>query len=68
MKAYTDINNIMNKNLNLVEILKNCPKGMDIDCTMYDNAKFIGVEECENPICIRVGNYDAYEIWTIHGL
>ena len=56
MKAYTDINNIMNKNLNLVEILKNCPKGMDIDCTMYDNAKFIGVEECENPICIRVGN------------
>lgn len=46
----------MNKNLNLVEILKNCPKGMKLDCTMFDNAKFIGVENCENPICIRVGN------------
>ena len=56
MKAYTDINNIMNKNLNLVEILKDCPNGMELDCTMFDNAKFIGVENCENPICIRVGN------------
>lgn len=54
MKAY--INNIMNKNLNLVEILKDCPNGMELDCTMFDNAKFIGVENCENPICIRVGN------------
>ena len=56
MKAYTNINNIMNKNLNLVEILKDCPNGMELDCTMFDNAKFIGVENCENPICIRVGN------------
>ena len=56
MKAYTDINNIMNKNLNLAEILKDCPNGMELDCTMFDNAKFIGVENCENPICIRVGN------------
>ena len=46
----------MNKNLNLVEILKDCPNGMELDCTMFDNAKFIGVENCENPICIRVGN------------
>ena len=56
MKAYTNINNIMNKNLNLVKILKDCPNGMELDCTMFDNAKFIGVENCENPICIRVGN------------
>lgn len=46
----------MNKNLNLVEILKDCPNGMELDCTMFDNAKFIGVENYENPICIRVGN------------
>lgn len=46
----------MNKNLNLVEILKDCPNGMELDCTMFDNAKFIDVENCENPICIRVGN------------
>lgn len=29
---------------------------MELDCTMFDNAKFIGVEDCENPICIRAGN------------
>ena len=46
----------MNKNLNLVEILKDCPNGMELDCTMFDNAKFIGEEDCEKPICIRVGN------------
>lgn len=31
MKAYTDINNIMNENLNLVEILKDCPKKYRFD-------------------------------------
>ena len=37
----------MNENLNLVEILKDCPKGMELDCTMFDNAKFIGGFICE---------------------
>ena len=27
----------MNENLDLTEILKDCPKGMELDCTMYDN-------------------------------
>ena len=34
----------MNK-LNIAEILKNCPSGMALDCTMWDNLYFDRVEE-----------------------
>lgn len=47
----------MNENLNLVEILKNCPKGMEFDCTMYDNATFGGIiENGLYPIKVYVGD------------
>lgn len=47
----------MNENLNLVEILKNCPKGMELDCTMYDNATFGGIiENGLYPIKVYVGD------------
>lgn len=29
----------MEKKINLVELLKNCPKGMELDCTMYEGAE-----------------------------
>ena len=46
----------MNENLNLVEILKDCPKGMELDCTMFDNVTFEGVVENRVfPIRIIVG-------------
>ena len=46
----------MNENLNLVEILKDCPKGMELDCTMFDNVTFAGVVENRVfPIRIIVG-------------
>ena len=46
----------MNEKLNLVEILKDCPRGMELDCTMYDNATFEGVVENRVfPIRIIVG-------------
>lgn len=35
----------MNKNLNLVEILKDCPSGMELDCVMYDNVSFDKVSD-----------------------
>ena len=28
------------ENLNLVELLRDCPTGMELDCTMYDNLEF----------------------------
>lgn len=48
---------VMNENLNLVEILKNCPKGMELDCTMFDNATFDGITENRlYPIKVNVGD------------
>lgn len=47
----------MNENLNLVEILKDCPKGMELDCTMFDNATFDGIIENRlYPIKVDVGD------------
>jgi hypothetical protein len=50
----------MEKKINVAELLKDCPEGMELDCTMFDNAKFIGVENYDKPICIRIGNGDLY--------
>ena len=47
----------MNEKLNLVEILKDCPRGMELDCTMYDNATFEGIIENRlYPIKVDVGD------------
>lgn len=47
----------MNENLNLVEILKDCPKGMELDCTMFDNVTFDGITENRlYPIKVDVGD------------
>ena len=34
----------MNK-INIAELLKDCPKGMELDCTMYDNCTYAGIED-----------------------
>lgn len=41
----------MNENLNLVEILKGCPKGTELYSTVYGKVRFK-----------RINNYDAYPI------
>lgn len=46
--------------MNLVEILKQCPKGMELDCVMYDNAYLEQVDEkAVYPIVIRIGKTDT---------
>ena len=39
--------------INLAELLKNCPKGMELDCTMYDNVQFNTVQD-ENFYPIKI--------------
>lgn len=34
--------------INIAEILKNCPKGMELDCTIYDNVKLNSVVDKTN--------------------
>ena len=33
------------KKINIAELLKDCPKGMELDCTLYDNCTFEGIED-----------------------
>lgn len=35
----------MENKINLVELLKDCPKGMELDCTLYDNCTFEEIED-----------------------
>ena len=51
--------------INIAELLKDCPKGMELNCTMFDDAKFIRIEENDKPICIRTG--DIYRYLTKFG-
>jgi hypothetical protein len=47
----------MKEQLDLVKILKDCPKGMELDCTMYDNVTLKSVSDDPNntyPICIEM--------------
>ena len=30
----------MEERINIAELLKECPKGMELDCTSYDNVSF----------------------------
>ncbi len=48
----------MNKELNLVEILKDCPKETKLYCTLFGDVKFVGVNDdnADYPINIRCPN------------
>ena len=35
----------MENKINIAELLKDCPKGMELNCTMYDNVEFDYVEQ-----------------------
>lgn len=35
----------MENKINVAELLKDCPIGMELDCTMYDNCTFEGIED-----------------------
>lgn len=45
----------MENKINLVELLKDCPKGMELDCTVYNNVTLEYVCNSSTlPICIRI--------------
>lgn len=47
----------MKNQINIAEILKDCPKGMELDCTICNGVKFIELDRNPNfPIVIRANN------------
>ena len=47
----------MENKINVAELLKDCPKGMELDCAIYENVTLIQVREgCDYPIVIETPN------------
>jgi hypothetical protein len=46
---------------NIAELLKDCPRGMELDCTMFDNVTFVRVDNNKRqfPIEIAVGGLSS---------
>ena len=62
----------MEQKINIAELLKDCPQGMELDCTMFENLEFDRIEENNKnfPITCRVKiEFDGYNIrtFTKHG-
>ena len=54
----------MENKINIAELLKNCPKGMELDCLLYDNVTFISADDDKNEIyTIKVSRSDGCEIY-----
>lgn len=54
----------MNAKINIAEILKDFPRGMELDCLLYDNVTFISVDDDKNEIfTIKVSRSDGCEIY-----
>lgn len=49
------------KKIDIAKLLKDCPKGMELDCTMYENVTFAEVVENDSdeyPIVVSVGGME----------
>lgn len=42
--------------INIAELLKDCPPGMELDCAIWDNVEFMEVDDENDTIILRVGN------------
>lgn len=48
----------MENKINVAELLKNCPSGMELDCTMYDDTVFYGITD-DQIFPIRIKRVDG---------
>ena len=44
----------MENKINIAELLKDCPKGMELDCVMFENVTFEGIKHDEYPIIVKI--------------
>ena len=40
--------------INIAEILKDCPKGMELNCVLFENVTFEGIKQDEYPIIVKI--------------
>lgn len=54
--------------INIAELLKDCPKGMELDCAMWDEVVFESIEPGDYPIKVRIkGDEDITTDFTEFG-
>lgn len=46
--------------INLVQILKHCPKGLELDSTVYNDVTFLRVDEEQNRVYCKAGPADTF--------
>jgi hypothetical protein len=51
--------------INIAELLKDCPSGMELNCTIFDNVSFVGLQDSSFPIIIHTP--DGYKFLTHFG-
>ena len=57
-----------NKKINIAELLKDCPRGMELDCTMYEDVYFDYVDELNIIHCyIQYGTHKTSLTFNQHG-
>lgn len=44
----------MGNKINVSELLKDCPKGMELDCVLYEDCKFLDIDAKSNSYLIRI--------------
>ena len=52
----------MENKINIAELLKDCPKGMELDCTVYNDVTFLRIDEVQNRCYFKAGPADTF--WT----
>ena len=58
--------------INIAELLKNCPQGMELDCTMYEDCNFLDINEKADNYMIRITTpcgikfLDKYGCYTVN--
>lgn len=55
------------KKINIAEMLHNYLEGMELDCVMYDNIVFAGIQDGIYPIKIKIKNTEKYLYLTKYG-
>ena len=44
----------MENKINIAELLRNCPKGMELDCTVFENLTFEEIDEVNSRILCNI--------------
>lgn len=44
----------MTEKINIAELLKDCPKGMELNCVLFENATFEGIKQDQYPIIVKI--------------